>query len=121
MMSRKILVIANETAAADELQAAIRGPAGGTQVLVVGADAGRLRTCITQLAARGIPAEAMIGDRDPVHATIAALQLFPADEIVISRPAGKRPNRLAEGLAEHFDGPILHVVVDVREPALRAA
>jgi hypothetical protein len=142
-MAKKILVIANETAASDQLQAAVGGPNdGSTQVLVVapalnsglrhGSDTGaaeeaargRLRVCIARLTARGIRAEGTIGDSDPLHATIDALQLFPADEIVISTQAEQRSNwlakRLVERVADHYDGPILHVVVD-GEPALMAA
>ena len=143
-MAKKILVIANETAGSDQLQAAIGGPTdGSTQVLVVApavnsglrhrwSDAGadedaaraRLRVCVARLAARGIRAEGTIGDSDPLHATIDALQVFPADEVVISTPPEDRSSRLVkrlvERVAEHYDGPILHVVVD-GEPALMAA
>jgi hypothetical protein len=124
-MSKKILVIANETAASDRLQAAIGGPTGGaTQVLVVApaldsrAARRRLNACVARLAARGIEAEVTIGDSDPLHAAIDALHVFPADEIVIAME--HRSNRLVERVAEHFDGPILHVVVE-EEPVLAAA
>jgi hypothetical protein len=143
MMSKKILVIANETAAGDELQAAIGGPGGATQVLVVApaldsrvrrwhSDSGaaeqaaraRLRTCLARLAARGIEAEGTVGDGDPLHAALDVLQVFPADEIVVSIHPENRSywpaRRLVERLAEHFDGPILHVVAR-EEPALAAA
>lgn len=143
-MAKKILVIANETAASDQLQAAVGGPTdGSTQVLVVApalnsmlrhwcSDTGaaeeaaraRLRVCIAWLSARGIRSEGMIGDSDPLQATLDALHLFPADEVVISTHPEHRSNwlakRLVERVAEHYDGPILHVVVE-GEPALLAA
>jgi hypothetical protein len=143
-MAKKILVIANETAASDQLQAAVRGPTdGSTEVLVVApalysglrywsSDTGaavdaalsRLRTCIGRLAARGIRSSGTIGDSDALQATIDALQFYPADEIVLSTHPERRSNplakRLVDGVAEHFDGPILHVVVD-EERALVAA
>ncbi len=143
-MTKKILVIANETAASDQLQAAVGGPTdGSTQVLVVApalnsrlrhwssdtraaedAAVERLRICIERLAARGIHAEGAIGDSDPLQATLDALHLFPADEIVISTHPEHRSNWLAKHLVErtaaHYDGPIVHVVVD-DERALVAA
>jgi hypothetical protein len=125
---KNILVIANETATSDQLQTAIGGPGGSTRVLVVAPTLDtrsarrRLNTCVARLSARGIQAEGTIGDSDPLHAAIDALHVFPADELVIA--TDQRSNwlarRLVERVAEHFDGPILHVVVD-EEPALAAA
>jgi hypothetical protein len=133
-MTKKILVIANETAASDELQAAVGGPGdGSTQVLVVApalnsrlrywcSDTGaaeeaarnRLRVCVEQLSARGIRAAGTTGDSDPLQATLDALHFYPADEIVISTHPEQRSNwlakRLVERVAEQYDGPILHVV-----------
>ena len=138
-MTKKILVIANETAAGDQLQAAVAGPAGGsTQVLVVApalnsrfrhwcsdtreaeaAALARLRICLARLASRGIRAEGLVGDSDPVQATVDALHVFQADEIVISTHPEYRSNwlarRLVERVAEHYDGPILHVVVGAEQ------
>jgi hypothetical protein len=131
-MTKKILVIANQTAAGDELQAAVNGPAGGwTEVLVVApaldskvrrwrpdtgaaeeAARARLGICIDRLAARGIRAGGTVGDSDPVQAAIDALHHFHADEIVIATQPEHRSSRLVERIAEHYDGPILDVVVD---------
>ena len=139
-MTKKILVIANETAASDELQAAVNGPTGGsTEVLVVApaldskvrrwrpdtgaaeeAARARLGICIDRLAARGIHAAGTVGDSDPLHAAIGALDHFPADEIVIATQPEHRSTGLVERVAEHYDGPILHVVVG-RARALVAA
>lgn len=143
-MAKKILVIANETAASNRLSAAVGGPTdGSTEVLVVApalnsrlrhwssdtraaedAALERLRICVERLSARGIQAEGAIGDSDPLQATLDALHLYLADEIVIATHPEHRSNWLAKNLvervAEHYDGPILHVVVD-EERALVAA
>jgi hypothetical protein len=113
-MTKRILVIANEAAAGDELQSAVQGPPhGATQVLVVAPEAARaqLQICVARLEARGIQANGVIGDTDPLRATLDAVQLFPPDEIVISTHRSNRPTgQLVEKVARHYDGPILHVV-----------
>jgi hypothetical protein len=142
-MTKKILVIANETAAGDELESAVRGPDdGSTEVLVVApavnpalrlwssrtgkADAARRRArfCVEHLSARGLRATGTVGDGDPLQATLDALRGFAADEIVILAHPEHRSNwlanRLVERVAEHYDGPILHVVAH-GERALMAA
>lgn len=132
-MAKKILVIANETAASDELQTAVSGPVGSTEALVVapafGGEAAaaarvRLRVCMGRLAARGIRALGTIGDGDPLHVTLEALRFYPADEVVVSTHDDQRSRwvakHLVERIAEHYDGPILHVVI-AGERALLAA
>jgi hypothetical protein len=117
-MTRKILVIANETAAGDELDSAVRGPDdGSTEVLVVApaADAarGRMHLCVEHLSARGFRATGTVGESDPLQATLDALHGFAADEVVILAHPEHRSNlpanRLVERVAEQYDGPILHV------------
>jgi hypothetical protein len=113
-MSKRILVIANDAAAGNELQSAVQGPPGATQVLVIAPEAARaqLRTCVARLKARGIRADGAIGDTDPLQATLDAARLFPPDEIVISTHRSSRLTaQLVEKLARHYDGPILHVAV----------
>lgn len=123
-MTKRILVIANEIGARDELEAAIGGPHGATQVLVVvpAVDERTARlelgSCVARLAARGLHAEGVVGDADPLHATIDALEVFAADELVIVTEPETR--RLVERVAAHYDGPILHVVAS-RERMLTAA
>jgi hypothetical protein len=84
----------------------------------------RLRVCMGRLSARGIRALGTIGDGDPLNATLEALSFYPADEIVVSTLDEQRSRwvakHLVERIAEHFDGPILHVVV-AGERALLAA
>lgn len=141
----KILVIANETVDSDELHEVVRAAAEGpeTRVLVVApalntrlrhwlsdsdsareAARERLNRCVRRLTQLGVAANGMIGDSDPLQATVDALHLFPAHEIVIATHPEHRSNWLARGLvervAERFDGPILHLVVDA-EGALAAA
>jgi hypothetical protein len=142
---KNILVIANETVESERLHDVVQRSAGGgrARVLVVApalngrirhwlsddddareAAQRRLTRTVAALAARGIDANGMIGDSDPLQATIDALHLAPADEILIATHPEHRSNWLARGLVHrvtaHFDGPILHLVVD-QEPALLAA
>jgi hypothetical protein len=121
-MTKRILVIANETADGDRLQEAVGGPAGGeTQVLVVAPTLGvELFRCVQRLTARGFNVESTIGDADPVHAAVDALELFAADELVLATNGEYGASRIVDRLAELFDGPILHVVMS-GEPVLAAA
>jgi hypothetical protein len=144
-MNTRILVIANETADSGPLNevviAAARGPRA--RVLVVApalnsrlrhwvsdSDAAhaaareRLGRCLRRLERAGVEAEGMIGDSDPLQATVDALHLFPADEVVIATHSEHRSNWLARNLvervAERFDGPIVHLVVDAELELLAA-
>jgi hypothetical protein len=135
MTDRRILVVANETcpcpALADDLSARAGEP--GSQVLVVApalnarlrhwvsdvdaavAAAGqRLDRAIENLSERGIAAEGVVGDSDPLIAIDDALASFRATEIVISTHPAGRSNWLARNLparaAERFDLPIAHIV-----------
>ena len=47
----------------------------------------RLHRCLAALRARGIRAEGLVGDADPLLALDDALCLFPADEILVVTPA----------------------------------
>jgi GABA permease len=141
----RILVIANETADSEQLHDVVRTAAAGPKadVLVVApalnsrvrhwlsdgdeareAARRRLVRCVGGLAGVGVGANGMIGDSDPLQATVDALHLFPADEIVIATHPEHRSNWLARNLvervAERFDGPILHLVVDAERELLAA-
>jgi hypothetical protein len=108
----RILVIANETADSEQLHDVVRTAANGlqAQVLVVApalnsrirhwlSDSDEAREearrrfvrCVGGLAGVGVGANGMIGDSDPLHATVDALHLFPADEIVIATPRNTVP------------------------------
>jgi len=135
---RRILVIANETVAGEELRAAIERAASGyrAHVLVVtpalntklrhwvsdedGARAAaqhRLANSIAGLAAAGVDARGEVGDADPVQSIADALRTFGADEVIISTHPEGRSNWLERGVVEtareRFAVPVTHVVVDL--------
>jgi hypothetical protein len=145
----KILVVANETVDSDRLHDVVRAAAGAprAQVLVVApalntrlrhwlsdndaareAAQTRLIRCVGRLAALGVDVNGMIGDSDPLQATLDALRVFPANEVVVATHPEYRSNWLArhlvERMAAHFAGPIVHLVVaeePSRRPQLAAA
>ena len=135
---RRILVIANETVAGEELREAIERAATGynAHVLVVtpalntklrhwvsdedrarAAAQARLADRLASLAAAGIDARGQVGDADPVQSIADALRTFGADEVIISTHPEGRSNWLERGVVdtarERFAVPITHVVVDL--------
>ena len=135
-MSRKVLVIANETVAGRELMDAVKQRAEGGEVLVVApalnsrlrhlfADVDkaresaeeRLHESLKHLEDAGIHARGAVGDSDPVRAMGDALFEFDADEIVISTHPPGRSHWMEKGVVERArqetDVPITHVVVDL--------
>lgn len=139
----RLLVVANETAGAGALAAAIAGfdPAT-TEVLVVApALTGRLRfwadddwaarsfarerlhACLDTLAVRGHDANGQVGDADPLLAIEDALAVFPADEILlVTHPPGASnwlERRLVERTIERFGRTVAHLVVEPVAPAGR--
>ena len=139
---RRILVIANETVAAEELRETIERAASGyrAHVLVVtpalnsklrhwvsdedGARAaaqGRLADSLAGLAQAGIDARGEVGDADPVQSIADALRTFGADEVIISTHPEGRSNWLERGVIDtaraRFAVPITHVVTDIGETA----
>lgn len=139
---RRILVIANETVAGEELREAIERTASGSdaQVLVVtpalntklrhwvsdedaarAAAEARLADSLAGLAAAGIDARGQVGDPDPVQSIADALRTFGADEVIISTHPEGRSNWLERGVVdtarERFAVPITHVVVDLEAEA----
>lgn len=137
-LTRRILVVANETLAGQELLQAIDGRMRGneSEVLVVcPALTGRLRhwfsdvdraianasqrldASLAALAKLGVAAEGRTGDADPVQAIEDALRLFQADEIIISTHPPGRSNWLESGVVERtrqrFGLLVTHVIVDV--------
>jgi hypothetical protein len=135
MEEHRVLVVANETVAGEELLNELRARAGEhSDVLVVApalnsrlrhlfADVDqaraeaevRLNQSISSLAAAGISARGAIGDSDPVRAIEDALFEFKADELVISTHPPERSNwmekKVVERARERFDLPVTHVVV----------
>jgi len=135
-MSRKVLVIANETVAGRELMDAVKERAAGGEVLVVApalnsrlrhlfadvdkareAAEGRLHESLKHLEEAGIHARGAVGDTDPVRAMGDALFEFDADEIIISTHPPGRSNWMEKGVVDRAraetDIPITHVVVDL--------
>src|SRR5919202_3983086 len=76
----------------------------------------RLRTTVEQLRAVGIEATGEVLDPDPYNATMDALGMFDADEIVISTYPGARSGWLRRDLVDRVRAasglPVEHVVVD---------
>lgn len=137
---RRILVIANETAAArgvvDEVRYRARG--GPAEVVVVapalarsrlehwlasdherrqGEARERLEESLRAMEAAGMNARGHLGDADPLQALDDALRVFEPDEIVISTHPPARSNWLERQVVrkarERYDVPVTHVVVDL--------
>lgn len=140
-MTRRLLVVANETVANEALRNAIGALVGdGDEVLVIapalntrlGHWAGddrrarrrageRLAFCLTELAAAGIQAEGFVADADPLLAIEDALRVYDADRILISTHPDGQSNWLARGIVERarerFAQPVEHVVAERRRAA----
>jgi hypothetical protein len=135
---RRILVVANETAAGHTLRSMIleRSLDVREEVLVVtpalnsplrhwvsdeddarAAAQERLDASLAKLAEAGVVARGEVGDGDPLQAMEDALRTFGADEIIISTHPEGRSNWLERGVVEkareRFAVPITHVVVDL--------
>lgn len=135
---RRILVVANETVAGEELVSAISTLAlvQATSFLVVcpalntrlktwtsdedparEAAQARLTATLERLGSVGIEARGEIGDSDPLVAVEDAVRTFHPNEIVISTQPPGRSNWLERGIVDsvrvRFDVPVTHVVVDL--------
>jgi hypothetical protein len=136
--TRRILVVANQTAAGRELLEEIGNRCRGQrcEVMLVSpalvgsraahwasdVDAGmdlareRMARSITALRGVGVEVRAEVGDPDPNLAIEDALRVFPADEIVISTLPPERSRWLEHEVVERtrreVDLPMTHVVVD---------
>lgn len=137
--TRRILVVANQTAAGRELREEIRNRCRGRkcEVMLVspalvgsraahwasdldeGMDLARERMARSATALRGLGVEvsAEVGDTDPNLAIEDALSVFPADEIIISTlpPEQSRwlEHEVVERTRREVDLPMTHVVVDL--------
>ena len=139
---RRILVVANETAAGEALRSAIQAAAEGyrSQVLVVcpalnsplkhwfsdeddarAVAQERLDRSLRELTRLGISSRGEVGDADPLQAVEDALRTFGADVIIIATHPEGRSNWLERGVVlsarERFAVPITHVVVDLEAEA----
>src|SRR4051812_22745120 len=138
----RILVVANETVGGRALIDAVRKHAEAAhqqgrpfEVMVVcpqnqprhgyvvfddsvrAAAENRLRTTIEQLRAVGVEATGEVMDPDPYNATMDALGMFKADEIIISTHPGPRSGWLRRDLVDRVRDasglPVEHIVVDL--------
>jgi hypothetical protein len=128
------LVLANQTAAGEELVATLgrlaeEGPRRFIVVVpqnsgdgrAVAAAHGRLNRLLESLDDGGIVAAGMIGDPDPFTATMNAVGYFFISEIVVSTLPGDQSKWLESGLVDRVrrqtGKPVLHVESNVDEPA----
>jgi hypothetical protein len=129
----RLLVVANRTADSEELAAALRSRAEHADVratIVIPAALGheqearvRLEGVMADLRAHGIEASGVIGDADPVNATLDVWDPWRFDEIVLcTLPPGEStwlhvdiPHRLRR----LTDATVQHVVAAAPAPAVR--
>jgi hypothetical protein len=144
----RVLVIANETVAGQELRDVIlehapRGPEVRVVCPILPSRAHyitsdidrelaearvRLERTLAWAAQHGIRASGHVSDDTPLRAAADELRRFPADEIIVSTHPPDRSRWLESGLVERLrrelDIPVHHVVVDLRrleQPAAAAS
>jgi hypothetical protein len=141
---RRLLVIANQTVAGEELRAEIAQRARADELVRVvapvlpsrahyyasdidrelGEAQARLDATLRWLRDHGVEASGRVGDMTPRQAIEDELRTFPADELLISTHPAKRSHWLESGLVEtcnsELDIPVAHVVVDLEREAARA-
>jgi nucleotide-binding universal stress UspA family protein len=135
---RRILVVANETVAGEELLSTIStlalsrrstflvvSPALNSRLKTFTSDEDparaaaqeRLAETIERLASVGIDARGEVGDGDPLVAIDDAVRTFGPDEIVISTHPPGKSNWLERGVVDavrsRYDVEVMHVVVDL--------
>jgi hypothetical protein len=134
--TRRLLVVVDEPCTAPELCAGVRAYAGAEPIEAfvispahgsavpqwyVDEDAARaeaarrLRACVACLAAAGIRADGRLSDPDPVQAIADALDVFPADEILVitapQPPSSWFHQNVIDRARRSFPQPIEHVVM----------
>jgi len=142
MASRKVLVVANETAGGAKLVARIRELAregdtsfalvvpqtkpksGGIIYLEAVRDAAKVRLDLARqtMVAAGIEMEGEVGDQDPFAAAMDAIAEFKPDQVLVStKPAtvsGWLRRDLVERIRNESGLPVEHVVVDLDREGL---
>lgn len=129
---RNILVVANLTAASDELlgvlcERAARGPISCTFVVPShplgggrAAAADKLAEALDQLRAAGVEADGAVGDSDPVVAVISAWDPRRYDEIIIATLPMRVSKWLHAGLPERIERitgcSVTHVIAQPPKP-----
>jgi len=135
-VTRHVLVIANITAASDELcqvlsERAKRSPAAFTLIVPATADGGgrraaheKLEHALERLREGGLEADGAVGVGDPIVAATEAWDPRRYDEIVVSTlPIGASKwlhAGLPERVARLTGAPVTHVVVHPEKPAPQA-
>jgi GABA permease len=139
---RRVLVVANETVAGEELLSTIStlaltqqtqfrvvSPALNSRLKTYTSDEDparaaaqeRLDLTLARLASVGIEASGEVGDGDPLVAVDDAVRTFGPNEIVISTHPPGRSNWLERGVVDsvraRYDVPVTHVVVDLAAEA----
>ena len=145
-MSRRLLVIANETLVSRDVRAFVASRSAGcpAEVLVIApalsnrlaywasddgaarrAAEARLRDCLAALEEAGVAAEGAIGDADPLLALADALAVFRADEVLIATHSPGQSCWLERDIVTRararFVPPIRHLVVEGERLARGAA
>ena len=134
---RRILVVANETVGGQALIDAVKAHAAAGPVVVSvicpqnqpkagyviydenvrSAAEQRLKVTLSALRDEGIEATGQVMDPDPYAATMDALGIYGADEIIVSTHPETRSGWLRRGLVDRIrsdvDVPVEHVVVDL--------
>jgi hypothetical protein len=135
---RRVLVVANETVAGEELLSTISTlaltektffqvvcPALNSRLKTYTSDEDpareaaqkRLDVTLARLASVGIDANGVVGDGDPLVAVDDAVRTFGPNEIVISTHPPGKSNWLERGVVDsvraRYDVPVTHVVVDL--------
>ena len=135
---RRVLVVANETVAGEELLSVIStlalsrrstflvvSPALNSRLKTFTSDEDparaaaqeRLAETIERLASVGIDARGEVGDGDPLVAIDDAVRTFGPDEIVISTHPPGKSNWLERGIVDavrsRYDVEVTHVIVDL--------
>ena len=142
---RRVLVVANETVAGEELLSTISTlaltqktvfqvvcPALNSRLKTYTSDEDpareeaqtRLDVTLARLASVGIQANGVVGDGDPLVAVDDAVRTFGPNEIVISTHPPGKSNWLERGVVDsvraRYDVPVTHVVVDLAAAGERA-
>jgi hypothetical protein len=134
---RTILVVANVTAASDELVDALRarGASGPTSFTLIvpatpfggghQAASETLASALAQLREAGLEAEGSVGAPDPLVAVTDAWDPKRFDEIVVSTLPMRMSKWLHTGLPERIGkitgAPVTHVVSEPPKPAIESA
>jgi hypothetical protein len=140
LLSRRILVVVNETMASEALHDVVDTYAAGRAVVAVVAPAliGRVRYwtsddrearaaaeerldwCLDSLRESGVDALGFVGDADPLQAIDDALRLFDADAIIIAAHPNGSSNWLAQDLVgrarRRFSRPVHHIADKLERP-----